>query len=276
MKLLEKQHYSKLVEPLQKVAFNNLFARSVVEHKIPGKVFVDDPGNPKTYYVIHPYGMSLLFGDSANETFNTSFRNYALNYNHERNKHEWMQASPGNWHNVLNELFKNELVKSADNTTRQETGIVELNTRVNFKFNRDNYQALRKTNTDPEIKIIRTDSRIFRDMKGSVVPAYFWKSEDDFMKNGIGFSLLYKGKLASTAYSSFIHDDKLELGIETVEEFRGRGFAAYPCSALLDYCIENNYEPIWACRLENTGSYKLAQKAGFIPSLEQPYYRLSK
>ena len=113
-------------------------------------------------------------------------------------------------------------------------------------------------------------------MKGSVVPFYFWDSEDDFLKNGVGFSLFYKDKLSSTAYSSYIHDDKLELGIETVEEFRGKGFAEYTCSALIDYCIENNFEPVWACRLENIGSYKLAQKIGFIPSAEIPYYRLSK
>lgn len=35
-------------------------------------------------------------------------------------------------------------------------------------------------------------------------------------------------------------------------------------------------EPIWSCRLENTGSYKLAQKIGFLPTAEIPYYRLSK
>jgi hypothetical protein len=54
------------------------------------------------------------------------------------------------------------------------------------------------------------------------------------------------------------------------------GFAEYTCSALIDYCIENNYEPVWACHLENIGSYKLAQKIGFTPSALIPYYRLSK
>ncbi|MFA5804320.1 MAG: GNAT family N-acetyltransferase [Melioribacteraceae bacterium] len=276
MKLLEKEDYTKLTEPLKKVTINNLFARSVIEHKVTGKVFVDNPDNPKTYYVVHPYGMTLLFGECNNEAFNSSFRDYSLNINHVRDTHEWMQAFPDNWHNVLNELFKDCLIKSAENKTKKETEIIELNTRVNFKFNHDKYLNFRKANLASEIKIVRTDKQIFRDMKGSVVPFYFWDSEDDFLKNGVGFSLFYKDKLASTAYSSYIHDDKFELDIETVEEFRGKGFAEYTCSALIDYCIENNYEPIWACRLENIGSYKLAQKIGFIPSAEIPYYRLSK
>jgi len=276
MKLLEKEDYNKLTEPFKKVTINNLFARSVIEHKVAGKIFVDNLDNPKTYYVVHPYGMTLLFGNCNNEVFNNSFRDYSLNINQVRDKDEWMQAFPNNWDNVLNELFKNRLIKSAENNANKKTGVIELNTRVNFKFNHDKYLNFKKTNLVPEIKIVRTDKQIFRNMKGSVVPFYFWDNEDDFLKNGVGFSLFYNNKLASTAYSSYIHDDKFELGIETVEEFRGRGFAELTCSALIDYCIENNYEPIWSCRLENFGSYKLAQKIGFIPTAEIPYYKLSK
>lgn len=275
MKPLGKKDYSKLLEPIKNVSFNNLFARSVIEQKVDGKIFVDNTDNPQTYYVIHPYGMTLLFGNSNNDEFNSSFREYALNLNHVRGKHEWMQVFPYNWNNVLNELFKNNLIKSVDNIEKKEKGIIELNTRVNFKFNLDKYLRLRRTSSAPEIKIVRANKQIFRDMKGTVVPVNFWNNEDDFLKNGIGFSLFYNNKLASTAYSSFIIDDKFELGIETVEEFRGKGFAEITCSALIDYCIENNYEPIWACRLENIGSYRLAQKIGFEPFFEIPYYRLS-
>ncbi len=275
MKLLGKEDYDKLVEPLRKVTINNLFARSVIERKVSGKVFADNFDNPKTYYVVHPYGMSLLFGDSNNEIFNNSFKDYSLNVNHVRDRHEWMQAFPDNWNNVLRELFKDRLIKLKENKTKKESGIIELNTRVNFKFDLERFQNSKKINHAPEIKIVRTDRQIFRDMKGSVVPFSFWDSEDDFIENGIGFSLFYNNKLASTAYSSFIHNDKLELGIETFEEFRGRGFAEYACSALIDYCIDKNFEPIWACRLANVGSYRLAQKIGFTPLVEIPYYRLS-
>lgn len=275
MKPLGKKDYSKLLEPINNVSFNNLFARSVIEQKVDGKIFVDNTDNPQTYYVIHSYGMTLLFGNSNNDEFNSSFREYALNLNHVRGKHEWMQVFPYNWNNVLNELFKNNLIKSVDNIEKKEKGIIELNTRVNFKFNLDKYLRLRRTSSAPEIKIVRANKQIFRDMKGTVVPVYFWNNEDDFLKKGVGFSLFYNNKLASTAYSSFIIDDKFELGIETVEEFRGKGFAEITCSALIDYCIENNYEPIWACRLENIGSYRLAQKIGFEPFVEIPYYRLS-
>lgn len=275
MELLEKEHYKKLVEPLRLVTFNNLFARSVMEQKVTGKIYVDNKDQPSTYYVIHPYGMSLLFGDCHNEAFNIRFRDYALNLSKQRSTHEWMQAFPGEWDTVLLRLFNGFMIKAADNTAKQEKGIIEVNTRINFKFNLNKYRALRKSVNDKDITIVRTDRQMFRGMRGTVVPLYFWDSEDDFLKNGAGFSLFYQGKLASTAYSSYLHDDKFEIGIETREEFRGKGLAQYTCMALIDYCIEHHNEPVWACRLENISSYKLALKLGFEPETEIPYYRLS-
>ena len=73
MELLHPKDYGLVSGPVNQVLFNNLFARSVIEHKVTGKDVVDNPGDPKTFYVVHPYGMSLLFGDSENAEFNSKF-----------------------------------------------------------------------------------------------------------------------------------------------------------------------------------------------------------
>jgi GNAT superfamily N-acetyltransferase len=274
MQLLSPGQYHKLIEPVKSVTINNLFARWVIEGHMPGKVYADDYENPITFYVVHPYGMSLLFGKSSNAGFNENFRKYALNLSGERNKFEWMQAFPGEWNSILDELFKEHLIKSSENIPFREERNIELNTRINFKFNPRIYRHKRKILNDPDCRIIRTTANLFEEMQGSVVPAYFWKNADHFIEKGIGFSLFYKDKLASTAYSAFLLDRKLELGIETREEFRGRGLAFQASCALIDYSIENGYEPVWACKLENTQSFRLAQKLGFEPVAEIPYYRL--
>jgi GNAT superfamily N-acetyltransferase len=273
MYLLDKADFSKAIGSLRTVAINTLFARFVIERKVSGKIYVDDLNNPATYYVIHPYGMSLLFGDCKNETFNNAFAEYALNKNKPRNAFEWMQAFPYEWNDKLAMLFGDNLVGSKTNTN--ESGVIELNTRVNFKFVLEKYLN-REIKTMSNIEIIRTNEKTFNSMNGTVVPKHFWDNSDDFANNGIGFSLFCNKQLAATAYSAYRHEDKLELGIETVAEFRKQGFAEMVCSALIDYCIENKYEPVWACRLENTGSYILAQKLGFEPTIKIPYYRLSK
>lgn len=273
---LEKEHFNKLLEPLDRITINSLFARSVIEKCIPGNVYVDDIDEPQTFYVVHHYGMSLLFGNSNNKAFNDSFKDYALNSCKTRNNFEWMQAFPGDWDKVLNDLLGDHLIRSSDNVEKKEKGIVEINTRVNFKFNIDKYLEFKKKNIVADMKIVRADQQVFNCLKGSVIPYYFWNSADEFYEKGAAFSLYHDGQLASTAFSAFIHDGQLEIGIETGEAFRGKGFAQYTCSELIDYCIKHNYEPVWACRLENLGSYNLARKLGFEPTAEIPYYRLSK
>jgi hypothetical protein len=271
--LLDRKYYNKVIKPLKLVTINNMFARSVAEQKAPGKIFVDNSDNPKTFYVLYSYGMSLLFGNWKNCEFNKRFIEYALNKNHIRDKYEWMQVFPDEWNDTLSNLLGDNLVKSADNT--KETGVVELNSRVNFRFSYEKY--LNRTKKEiKNVKIVKTDANIFLNMPGVVVPKYYWHNETDFLKNGIGFSLLYDNQLAATAFSSWVHDNKLEIGIETVEEFRRQGFAEIICEAIIEYCIVNKYEPVWSCRMENTGSYILAQKMGFEPIYKIPYYRLSR
>lgn len=273
MHLLPQEDFHKARPALREVQINNFFARSVVEGNVSGKVYVDDVDNPKTFYVAHPYGMSLLFGEHTNDHFNREFLQYALNTARQRDKFEWMQAFPSAWDEMLRLLFGKKLVPLAENTS-QVPGTVELNTRVNFRFDRKRFAGGRKPVMDSAIRIKRTDKEAFTDMPGSVVPAFFWDSATHFLEKGVGYSLYYNGELASTAYASFIHDDKLELGIETVERFRGKGLAYHACAALIDHCLETGFEPVWACRLANTGSYVLAQKLGFVPVAEIPYYRL--
>ena len=273
MILLEESAYSKVIEPLKEVTINNLLARTITEKHLQGKIFVDNVNTPSTFYIVHPYGMSFLFGNPDNDEFNRQFRQYALNKNNSRDKFEWMQVFPDSWDGKLKDLFNSDLVEYSANSTNEKDK-VELNGRSNFKLNQDAYLAFRQGIPKNKYKIVRTDKEIFNDMKGSVVPMSFWKDAQSFSNHGIGFSLFYDNKLASTAFSACIHDNYLELGVETRDGYRGKGLAEYVCSALIDYCLQNNFEPVWSCRFENTASYNLAQKLGFEPISKRTYYKL--
>ena len=258
MFLLDESMYHKVLKPLGEVTLNKLFARSVVEKHVSGKIYVDNTENPSTFYVLHPYGMALLFGNNENTGFNQGFVAYAGNIHKERNRQEWLQAFPPvNWDSIIRSLLGN----------------IEINTRVNFKFNALKY-PVRKDTIMPPYQIQRTGKELFEKMNGSVIPRYFWESADHFFNMGVGFSAIYNSEPVSTAYSAFIHDRQLELGIETVESHRGKGLAFYTCCALIDYCLQNDYEPVWACKLENNASCNLAKKLGFEPVITIPYYLL--
>ncbi|MFA9378034.1 MAG: GNAT family N-acetyltransferase [Lachnotalea sp.] len=95
------------------------------------------------------------------------------------------------------------------------------------------------------------------------------------MKNAIGYTVVKEDNiLISTAFAAFVDEKRLEIGIETNEEFRGSGFATLVCSRLIDYCIAKGYEPVWSCNGANMGSRKLANKLGFEELKKVPYYRL--
>lgn len=278
MLLLKENKYPMVLPHLKKVNFNYMFAKSVLDLDVEGKVYADSLTEPKSFYILHSYGMSLLFGAENNNTFNEKLCNYLLNKEKKRTMAEWLQMHPYSWNTKLEQLIGADILKKKDlNTfivgTSTSKKIIE-NTRVNFEFKKERYFLFRKNIDMTLYKIVRTDIELFNEMHGSVVPKSFWRNAEQFVKQGVGFSLLLENKLASTAYSAFIHGNQIEIGIETASEFQGKGLATITCCAIIDHCLSLNKEPVWSCRLENAASFKLAQKLGFEPVEYRPYYEI--
>jgi len=254
---------------LNEVPFNSLFAKTIIRKKHKGQIFVNNLNNPSVFYIVHPYGMSLLIGSSGNDNFINEFSDYILTNTLKKEEDEWMQVFPRSWDTILKKMCDNKISYTPENNTFVP---VCVHTRLNFSFNEEKFHNLKKQNH--EVEICKTNSEFFNSMKGTVLPKYFWNNETDFLENGIGFSAVSNKQLASTAFSAFIIDGKLEIGIQTIPEFQGKGFAKAACLALIDYCIEKKLEPVWSCRKDNIASVALAKSIGFEQSLELPYYRL--
>ncbi|MDP4203460.1 MAG: GNAT family N-acetyltransferase [Bacteroidota bacterium] len=273
MILLQKQDYHKVTEHLRQITVNHLFARFIIEQKVDGKVFVDNPDNPTTFYILHPYSMSLLFGNVDNTEFNSALVAYLLNTDKHRQTFEWLQAPEKKWQAFLSDTFGDRFVAVEENRGAVNDKI-EITTRVNFKFNKEKFEAI-SAMTPVDKQVVRTDTAHYDAIQGAVIPENFWNNRDDFFENGVGFTSLSDNEVASTAFSSFIFDDTLEIGIETAQPYKGKGYAFAACSALINYCIEKNYEPVWSCKKDNIGSYRLACRLGFEPTLTLPFYRLN-
>jgi hypothetical protein len=276
MLTLPPTEYHRIVASLRELPINTIFARLVVERQTPGRVFVDDLESPRACYVALPYGMSLLFGSTASESFRQALLPYLLGLTCRRSSQEWLQVFPNDWALVLEEMLGSRLqADSGAAVAAVADGRVVQNTRVNFLFNPERHAALRKSlSIPPDCEIIDDAEYLFANMKGSVVPNVFWNSAGEFRERSAGFGVSWRGELAATAFGAFRLDDDLELGIETFDRFRGRGFAIHACNALIDHCVERRLEPVWACRLANAASYRLAIKLGFDATREIPYYQL--
>ncbi|WP_343746613.1 GNAT family N-acetyltransferase [Chitinophaga sp.] len=267
MKPLDPTAYSALAAALKAAPINTLFAQAVVDGKVNGKVYTNNPADPRAFYIVHPYGMSLLWGDSSHEDFHRQLKDYVANVQGVRRGEEWLQAFPDSWDAVLDNLFRDE--------QQQPVAHVERDTRLNFKFNADKYRQQRKQlPADAPVQIVTATRNDYEQMTGTVIPVHFWADADEFVSQSVGYSVYYDNTLASLAFAAFVNDEVLEIAIETCTPFRGKGLAYHSCAALIDYCLERGLEPIWACRGNNTGSRRLAQQLGFDISRELPYYKL--
>lgn len=281
MKIFNKSRCKELLPLIKKAGINTLFAQYVLEERVEGRVYVDNCENPRSIYIRHPYGMTLLYGELEDEQFNREFLAYMLNKAGKREGQEWMQVYPVELSTKVEELLGTHLVKKDPDGPYDRNAFpggdenVLSYERVNFAFNRELFRKNKAEAGEVEGKIVVTDEELFNSITGSVIPAKFWDNSKQFVERGKGFTLLdHQGEAASTAFAAFICDDKLELGIETAAKHHGKGYAHAVSAALIEYCLAKGFLPVWACHSANIGSRKLAEKLGFVESKRLPYYRL--
>lgn len=277
---LGKQDYALALPLLDQMKINTLFARAVLEGQTAGSVYADSVQNPRSFYVAHPYGMSLVFGEDDNESFNRSLQHYITNQSGQRHSPEWLQGDPaGGWVPLIDSMGMSHnamLDAEGQSPERTDKRRIDRQTRVNFTFNCEVYLKSREQFFRQDAEIVQMTGELFLAQAGAVIPRFFWRDEEHFLASGIGYTLLWEGENASTAFAAYRTEEQLEIGIESAAAYRGQRFAFSACAALIDYCLEHGLEPVWGCRLENEASYKLAQKLGFQPSLKIPYYRLAE
>ncbi len=275
MILLEPGDYELAALGLKDVSINNLFARSVVEQHVGGRIYVDDVNQPGAFYVVHPYGMSLLYGDIGEEFLQSHLINYLLNRNGIRDTDEFLQVFPTELEKRIDAtLGENLCVYDGNSNQDYSDYAVVKHKRINFKFNLNKFEKFRSEIDLSGYNFREVDESLYNETNGSVVPNKFWDNFPDFALSGIGFSLIHEEQAVAVAFSSFIHEGMLELGMETKTEYRRKGFASIISAKLIEFCLNNDFEPIWACRLGNQGSYNLAIKLGFEPTVYLPYYEL--
>ncbi len=71
------------------------------------------------------------------------------------------------------------------------------------------------------------------------------------------------GVAVSFCYASSITEGLWDVSIDTLEPFRGRGFAATAVAVLIEYWAARGRRPVWGALESNTSSRRLAEKLGF-------------
>lgn len=276
MMKLDSKDYGLAEEALRRLSINTMFIQSVLWQGADGEVYADAETDPQAFYAVHPYGMSLLFGKRGNARFEEWLAKRFINADGSRTKAEWLQADPaGDWDGFIRSVSRSyhaKLERSGQAADGDKT--ILQDTRVNFRFNPAVYKNAKEIHLQRDHQVVPTPAELFHRQPGTVVPRFFFRDVEQFINVGTSFTAFHGGEPAATAFSAYRNGRQLEIGIESTESCRGKGYAFAVCSALIDFCLENSLEPVWSCRLGNDASYRLAQKLGFEPSVTLPYYRL--
>jgi len=263
--------------------FNAYFARAVLEGRAKGAVYVDNPGLPRTAYILHPCGMSLLCGSTASATFTDALVDYMLDTARTRRGAELAQAFPDAWHGILQDRLGPRLLRASDpgRTGLDFAGIQSLGKgrviewgRVNFEFDRAAFGCLRETALPAGLRLERAGRAVFSPWQGPVMPRFFWDSPESFERDGVAFSVFEGKRPLCVAFSAWIVAGVLEIGIETHPDARGRGLACAACAALIRHALSRGLEPVWSTHSENRASQSLALRLGFRRTVVLPYYGL--
>jgi GNAT superfamily N-acetyltransferase len=203
-------------------------------------------------------------------------------------KHIRLVTFPDSWNKKLQNLLGNQLIdyseiyhnpgQDKDEKIKTLKKVLSENViafeRVRFKFNKvffiDQNDSFASLPEGYELK--RIDDTIYSKITGKIVPSFSWDTKENFLNKGVGYCLLKEGMVVSTSFSSFISKDMIDVGIETDLNYRGQGLGVFPAAAMIHYCLEKGYSPIWGTNSDNVGSRKVANKLGYEEDFYHPFY----
>lgn len=91
-----------------------------------------------------------------------------------------------------------------------------------------------------------------------------------------GVMVLHDGDVVCEAATGAVVDGRIEVGITTHAQHRGRGLAIAACAALIAACEAESLAPWWDCAAHNEASVRLAARLGFGAGREYRYLEWPK
>lgn len=117
-------------------------------------------------------------------------------------------------------------------------------------------------------EIREINSELLAEIHGGIVPSLFWESSENFLKKGKGYCILDGKNAAAWAFSAAVSSSEIDIGVETAENYRGRGLAAAVAKMMIKYAFDVGKSPVWACHCNNAVSKRLTEKIGFVKTSE--------
>ena len=123
----------------------------------------------------------------------------------------------------------------------------------------------------PGTELRRVDENLIEQSVNRDLHLSGYPTPKDALSDLVGFFLMKGDEVLCEALAGSEIMGIREIGVDTPEPHRQRGYATITCARLIQYCEQQGWQTYWNCNKFNPGSVALARKLGYQTEKE---YRL--
>jgi GNAT superfamily N-acetyltransferase len=244
----------------------HLSIQSILQGTTPAKIYVDDADQPEAVFIQTAHRF-FIAGDAHNETFAVDVRRLfdETIYPHalENGMREFILYHAPGWEDTIEAILAG---------------------RYPIQGMREYYASTAQKkvgrNGLPEgFSLVQVDETLLNtpglDGLDDLAEELCSERENvqDFLANSFGVCLLRGNELAGWCLSEYNTSERCEIGIETREAFRKRGFGVLMTQALVERAFSEGISQVgWHCWKSNVASGATARSAGFEKVCDYPVY----
>lgn len=109
------------------------------------------------------------------------------------------------------------------------------------------------------------DATLFPHIQDYAFYTLLFGSDQTALDKGFGFCLMQGSQMLCEAFAGTAHQKIIEIGVNTYEGQRQKGYATITCAALIAEAEARGYQTYWNCSDQNSASKALADRLGFRP-----------
>ncbi len=239
MRRVKDIEYTDYIQWAKKNTANQVYPCSIAEGIQLGDIFINDGSKVESVFFWHYCGFGYITGKASDSFLNEIYSEMVSNSNGRR-------------------LV---LITADDDVMaffRGKDVLTETRAEYSYSFQKADIPIL-----EDGFQIEKISSENSHRIEGRIVPSFSWESPEHFLKDGFGYVALDHGRVCAVAFSAAVSSDEIDIGVETHEDYRKKGFASLLAGRMCEHIIELGKKPVWAHSTSNKGSMNTAIKCGF-------------
>ncbi len=249
---LRQSDYHKVKPLFRPLAEHITFCAAMLEGKQAGQIFVNDPAEPRSAFMLTREMWGFLAGEPDNDAFNRAL-NKAIFTREIVGEGAWgllLHCRPAGW-SAAGLAVVAAPREPVPTTRRRYLGRkMTYDWRANIPEGFTIQQVERALLQQPELAVPDDVQQLIQSW-GDTPPETF------------GFVALHEGKIVAHAVVDCVVNGIGDIGLVTDEAYQRRGLAAVTSAAAVAYGLERGLTAInWDCGATNIGSVRTAEKLG--------------